>query len=182
MPKFIGAENGVVARFLPCWQGVPASAIDEWRFNGGNGDFSFGKYGNFPFLPSFITELDLEVQQLGESYCDTIREKKMRYADIFRFKSRYYALIVPFFDEVDTYYIEQKKLYSGDEKAIKRAFIVWQAHYVSLQALLDYVDFFFWREAAKVSGLPSNLRMWFKPRYSVDKGDFVKPNEPLTFA
>ena len=99
----------------------------------------------------------------------------MKYADIFRFKSRYYALSVPFFDEVDTYYLDEKKLRGGDEKAIQRATIVWQAHYVSLQSLLDYVDFFFWREAAKVSGLPSNLWMRFKPKYSVDKGEFVKP-------
>ena len=167
MPNFLGAENGVVTRFLPRWQGIPAIAVESWKYHGGKGDF--------PFLPSFDFKLDFRLKELGEEYCGTIEKDKLRYADIFRFKSRYYALAVPFFDEVDTYYLDEKKLRVGDEKAIQRATIVWQAHYVSLQSLLDYVDFFFWREAAKVSGLPSNLWMRFKPKYSVDKGEFVKP-------
>ena len=167
--RWIPSANGVVTRFLPRWSGVPTIAVEHWKNCGS------GTQGNFPFLACFLTELDLELGKLGESYDEAVGKQKMKYADIFRFKSRYYALIVPFFDEVDTYYLNEKKRADGDENAILRARIVWQAHYESLQALLDYVDFFFWREAAKVSGLPSNLRMWFKPRYSVDKGDFTRP-------
>ena len=68
MPQFLGAENGVVPRFLPRWQGVPKIAIESWEYHGGKGDF--------PFLPSFYFDLDIELKSSAKSIAARLRKIK----------------------------------------------------------------------------------------------------------
>lgn len=171
-----------IHREIPVWLGVPKVLADKI-----NKSFYFclADWTDDPAAP-FDAEKVIanQMYDIACAYFDLGESGKLKFADFFRFKKRYYDVLIPRFDFIDSHYKAELAAlgdeYKGDEryragweqrKAILP--VIYKANVLAVQKCLEYVDFFFWREVAKIAKTPTDLKIVYKPQ--IKTNDF----EPL---
>lgn len=147
LPEFLGLPKFFVAKIYG--KANDYAAWDKW--------FDFN-------------EVDEKMGDLSREWWDLESSGKIRAADLWRFKMRFYGVLTPLFDVVDKKYRQAKKAAKTAQEA-EKASLLWQAHFFAIQGTLEYVDFFFWREG-KFKNLPTNLKISYKPTHKADDNAF----------
>lgn len=163
-------------RFLPQWVGAPKDLVKK------------ANTGLYTALCDWVGDVDVDEKMLniGESYIAARKTGKFRFGDFYRFKKRYYDVLIPCFDSIENAYKKEMERvtrrfdelckdekYNDDfckgylEKRKNELFTIYTANILAVQKCLDYVDFFFWREIVKFGKTPSDLKISYKPRVAV---------------
>ena len=166
-----------INRFLPVWLGVPKVLADKINasFYSCLADWTDDSAAPFDAKKTIAAQMEA----IAFDYVDLEESGKLKFADFFRFKKRYYDVLIPRFDFIDSHYkAELAKLgdeYKGDERyragwERRKAILplIYKANVLAVQKCLEYVDFFFWREVAKIAKTPTDLKIVYKPQVKTD--------------
>ena len=146
-------------RFLPQWVGAPKKFVEKIQ--------SFYAFMEIDWVGNF--EIDDAMEKIGASYIAARETGKFRFGDFYRFKKRYYDVLIPCFDRIESAYKAELAGIAGERRK-EILPVIYTANILAVQKCLDYVDFFFWREIVKFGKTPSDLKISYKP--SVAYADF----------
>lgn len=139
--------------FLPEFLGVP-KFFAEKIYGKNDGYTIWDKWFDF-------NELSKKIDEIMNEWWELEKNGKARAGDLHRFKARFFAVVVPFFDQIDLTYAEKKKTAQSAAES-EMAGLLWQAHFFALHFTLEYAEFFFWRES-KFKNLPTSIKIGYKP-------------------